>query len=258
MTLRFFNALAPVQVLESVEQSLGKGADAHGPLQHGLLHHGVPAALAEAVDYLVVGQYGAQIRAPIDYGFAPVGQSKVLEQGFALGSVHLGPFGGAALGFPMACCLESFGSARRQVLLEGLDPLRARAPLIKPGIKQLQKHPLRPAVVVRIASLHLAAPIKTKPKAVQLLAVAQNIGLRSGGRMLPSLNRILLSRQSKSIKAHGMQHIKTLMAHKTPHNIRSNVAQGMPHMKTRPRRVGEHIKHIKRLPIRRKICAVHR
>ena len=65
MTLRFFNALAPVQVLESVEQSLGKGADAHGPLQHGLLHHGVPAALAEAVDYLVVGQYGAQIRAPI-------------------------------------------------------------------------------------------------------------------------------------------------------------------------------------------------
>ena len=258
MTLRFFNALAPVQVLESVEQSLGKGADAHGPLQHGLLHHGVPAALAEAVDYLVVGQHGSEGRTPVYQRLAPIGQSKVLEQGFALGSVHLGPFGGAALGFPVACCLESFGSARRQVLLEGLDPLRARAPLIKPGIKQLQKHPLRPAVVVRIASLHLAAPIKTKPKAVQLLAVAQNIGLRSGGRMLPSLNRILLSRQSKSIKAHGMQHIKTLMAHKTPHNIRSNVAQGMPHMKTRPRRVGEHIKHIKRLPIRRKICAVHR
>ena len=66
MALRFFDALAPVQVLEAVEQPLGKGADAHGPLQHGLLHHGVPAALAEAVDYLVVGQYGAKFRAPID------------------------------------------------------------------------------------------------------------------------------------------------------------------------------------------------
>ena len=182
----------------------------------------------------------------------------MLKQGFALGSVHLGPFGGAALWFPVACCLESFGSARRQVLHEGLDPLRARASLIKPCIKQLQKHPLRPAVVVRVAGLNLTAPIKTKPKAVQLLAVAQNISLRRSGRMLPCLNRILLGRQAKSIKAHGMQHIKTLVAHKTPHNIRSNVAQGMPHMKARPRGVGEHIEHIKRLPIRRKICAVHR
>ena len=182
----------------------------------------------------------------------------MLKQGFALGSVHLAPFGGAALWFTVACCLESFGSARRQVLHQGLDPLRARASLIKPCIKQLQKHPLRPAVVVRVASLHLAAPIKTKPKAVQLLAVAQNIGLRRSGRMLPGLNRILLSRQAKSIKAHGMKHIKTLMAHETPHNIRGNVAQGMTHMKARPGGVGEHIKHIKRLPIRRKICTVYR
>ncbi len=65
MALGFFDAFAPIELVEAVEQSLGKGADAHGPLQHGLLHHGVSAAFAEAVDYLVVGQYGAQLRAPI-------------------------------------------------------------------------------------------------------------------------------------------------------------------------------------------------
>ena len=90
----------------------------------------------------------------------------MLKQGFALGSVHLGPLGGAALWFPVACGVESFGSARRQVLHEGLDPLRAPASLIKPCIKQLQKHPLRPTVVVRVAGLNLTAPIKTKPKSV--------------------------------------------------------------------------------------------
>ena len=65
MALGFFDAVAPIELVEAVEQSLGKGTDAHGPLQHGLLHHGVSAALAEAVDYLVVGQYGTQLRAPI-------------------------------------------------------------------------------------------------------------------------------------------------------------------------------------------------
>ena len=46
MALGFFDAVAPIELVEAVEQSLGKGTDAHGPLQHGLLHHGVSAALA--------------------------------------------------------------------------------------------------------------------------------------------------------------------------------------------------------------------
>ena len=257
MALRFLDAVAPIQLVEAVEQALGKSTDAHRPLQHGLLDDGVSAALAQAVHHFVVGQYRAQGGAPVHQGLAAVGQAVVLQQRFALRRVHGGPFVRGAVGFAVAGGVQALGSPRAQVGHKRFDRLRALDRPVVPGAKQLQKDPLRPAVVGGVAGLDLTAPIKPEPQAVQLLAVALDVGLGGDGRVLAGLDGVLLRGESEGVKAHGVQHIEALMALKSADDVAGDVAQGVADVKACARRVGKHIQHIKRLPIRRKIRAVH-
>ena len=257
VALRFLDAVAPVQLLEAVEQALGKGTDAHGPLKHGLLHDGMAAALAQTVHDFVVGEHGSEGRTPVDQRLAAVGQAEVLQQRFALRRVHGGPFGRGALGFPVVGGVQAFGAPRAQVGHERFDRLRALALPVVPGVKQLKEYPLRPAVVVGVAGLHLAAPVKAQPEAVELLAVALDVGLGRDGGVLTGLNGVLLRRKPKGVKAHRVQHIKALVPLKTTDDVAGDVAQRVPHVEPRTRGVGEHVEHIKGLPIRRKIRAVH-
>ena len=215
------------------------------------------AAFAESVDHFVVGEHCAQGGAPVDQGLTSVGEAEVLQQRFALCRIHRGPFGCGARWFAVARGIQAFGAPRSQVRHKRFDRLRARNRLVVPGSKQLNKNPLRPAVVVGVAGLYLAAPVKTKSEAVQLLAVALDVGFGGDGRVLSGLNGVLFCRKAEGVKTHRVQHVKALVALKAADDVAGDVAQWVSHVQAGARRIGKHVKHIKRLPIRRKIRAVH-
>ena len=181
----------------------------------------------------------------------------MLQQRFALRRIHGGPLGRGTLGFAVACGVQVFGAPRGQVRHKRFDRLRALALLVVPGSEQLNKNPLRPTIVVGVAGLHLAAPVKTQTEAVQLLAVALDVDLGRDGGVLAGLNGVLLCGEAKGVKAHRVQHVEALVAFKTADDVTGNVAERVADVQARTRRIGKHIEHVKRIPIRRKIRSVH-
>ena len=113
------------------------------------------------------------------------------------------------------------------------------------AIEHFDERPLRPLVICRVASAYLAVPIVAETYLVELFAVTVDIFLGCHLGMLPRLYGILLGRQAVCVIPHGVQHIKAVQAFVTRINVRSYVAQRMPNVQPRPRRVWEHIEHIK-------------
>src|SRR3989304_3735895 len=62
-----------------VEEAVGVGRDAEEPLLEVLRHDLGPAALAEAVDHLLVREHSLVVRAPLDGRLLPVGEAGVEE-----------------------------------------------------------------------------------------------------------------------------------------------------------------------------------
>ena len=79
VALHLLHAVRPVEPVEPHQQPLGIRGDAQHPLPHGLADHRVAAALALAVDHLLVGQHRAQRRAPVDRHLGHVGQPALVE-----------------------------------------------------------------------------------------------------------------------------------------------------------------------------------
>ena len=111
-------------------------------------------------------------------------------------------------------------------------------------LEHLQKSPLRPLVIFRVAGAHLTVPVIAETYLIKLLTIATNILVGGDFRVLTRLDGILLSRQSIGIIAHGMQHIKSFQPLVTRIDIAGNVAQRMAHMQSCSRGVGEHVEDI--------------
>ena len=212
--------------------------------------------LRESVLHLVVGQYRTQGRTPVHHRFRAVGQT-VAEQDFrALIGIEGKPF--------FRRKIQAFTRHRieitRTVFVKMRFQFRNRTSLILcvvvPMIKQLNKNPLRPAIEFRIGSTHLPTPVKAKPDFIQLLAVAFQVLRRCFFRVLPRLNCVLFSGQSKRIVAHRMQHIKAAMPLISSINIRGDVPQRMPYVQSCPGGIRKHIQHVKRLFIAVVFCMI--
>ena len=226
VALGLLNAVAPVDGVQAVEQTLGISRHAQTPLAHLLLFHGIAAAFAHAVDHLVVGQHGAELRTPVDHRFAQEGQS-VLHQQVALLLFVGGP---ATFGF--------------ELLYEFLNGLCLLKLLVEVGVEHLLEGPLRPMVVVGRTSAHLAVPIETEADLVQLLAVAVDVGKGGLLRVLSRLDGILLGWQAVGVVAHGVQHVEALQTLIAGIDVGGDVAQRMTHMQTCAAGVGEHVQDI--------------
>ena len=90
-----------------------------------------------------------------------------------------------------------------------------------------------------------------------MLAVALDVDLGRDGGVLAGLNGVLFRREAKGVKAHRVQHVKSLVALKTADDVAGNVAEWVAHMQARTGRVGKHVEHVKRIPIRRKISTIY-
>ena len=65
----------PVEAFEVLQQAVGVGGDLEHPLAQRDALDRVAAALAEAADDLLVGEHGAERRAPVDGDLVLVGQA---------------------------------------------------------------------------------------------------------------------------------------------------------------------------------------
>ena len=77
--LRLLDRVAPVDGLQSVEQSLCVSADTQAPLAHLLLLYREAAAHADTINNLVVGKHSAQSGTPVYHGLAHEGKAVVHE-----------------------------------------------------------------------------------------------------------------------------------------------------------------------------------
>ena len=247
VALRFLDGVRPVDGVESVEEALRVGRHAEAPLLHLLLHHGVSAAFAHAVDHLVVGQHGAEGRAPVHHRLAQVGDAVVHE--------HLELFL-LRHGLPLRCRepeflalghVEALGALLLEVGHEAADGLCRAAGVAVEGVEHAAEGPLRPVVILGVAGAHLALPVEAEAYLVELLAVAGDVLLRGDGRVLSGLDGILFGGESVGIVAHGVEHVVALRALVARIDVRGDVAQGVAHMESGAGGVGEHVEHVELL-----------
>jgi len=117
VALEVLDRFGPVEALEVGKEALGVGGDPQHPLLHRLADHRVAADLALAVGDLLVGEDGAQFRAPVHRNLRLVRQPLAVEQGKdPLGPAVVLGMGRRDLALPVVAEPEHL-----ELALEGLD-----------------------------------------------------------------------------------------------------------------------------------------
>ena len=245
VTLGFLDGFRPVDRIQTIQQTLGIGRDAHAPLEHVFPLYREPSAFGKPVLDLIVGQHRTQPGAPVHHRLAQVSQTVLREDLVAGAFVEPFPLLGCKERYiVVACRLDRTVAFFLEDGLQIANGTRFVGGVIVPRIVQLHKDPLCPAVILRVAGAHLAIPVERKPDQVQLRTVTLDVLLGSDRRMLPGLDGVLLGRQPERIVSHGMQHIETLVAFVAGVNIGCDVPQGVSHVQPGSRRIGEHVQHV--------------
>ena len=143
VALHRLDLLGPVDVLQVVDEPVGVGRDPHVPLPQAALEHREVAALRAPVGGdLLVGQHGAQTRAPVHGRLGDVRQAVRVQHAPARDasrSAHRRPPRPAHRSRTPRPARRSAAPGRR----------RRRPWLVVPGVEDLQEDPLRPAHVAR-------------------------------------------------------------------------------------------------------------
>ena len=111
-------------------------------------------------------------------------------------------------------------------------------------LKELCKDPLRPAIILRVARVYLAAPIDTRANAAKL---GGKVGDIRRGRLLrrfARLDGVILCREAKAIPAHRVEHFMTKTAPEARYCIDNGMLHKVPCMHPCSARVWEHASHI--------------
>src|SRR5690606_13512431 len=115
---------------------------------------------------------------------------------------------------------------------------------IVPRIEKFNKNPLSPLIIRGIGSSYFTAPVERKTNLPKLFFISCDVLFCSNRRMCAGLDGILLRRKPKTVVTYRMKHVITLMSFIPCINIRCNVAQWMPDVQTRSRRIRKHIEDV--------------
>ena len=95
VALCLLDRIAPVDGVETIEQTLCIGRDAEAPLTHQFLLNWEAATFADAIHHLVVGKHSAEFRTPVDHCLTKIGDAVVHESLLLLHFAHCVPFVGS-------------------------------------------------------------------------------------------------------------------------------------------------------------------
>ena len=248
--------LGPVHPLQIVQQPVRVGGDAHVPLPQAAGEDGEVAALGAALGGdLLIGQHGAQARAPVHRGLGDVGQAEGIGQLRDLGVAGRGDVGGGAalpgLGQLEALLRgqgEGVDGAGAQLLAQlgdGTGPAGDAVGIgclrVVPGVEDAQEDPLRPLHERGIGGGQRAARVMGQAQAVQLAAHVRHVRLGGGARMGAGLDGVLLGGQAEGVVAHRVQDVLAQHALMAGDHVGRDVAQRVAHVQPRPGGVGEHV-----------------
>jgi hypothetical protein len=207
--------LGPVDSVEVVDEAVGVGGDAQLPLTQAAPEHREVAALAPALGRdLLVGQHGAQARAPVDRRLVDVREPVVVDD--------VG-VGGAQL-------LDQLGD-RAGPLLVGVIP----------GVEQLQEDPLRPADEVRVDGGERASPVVRQAEPPELALHRDHVLERGLARVAAGLDGVDLRREAEGVVAKRVQHVRAGHALVATDHVGGDVAERVADVESRARGVREHV-----------------
>ena len=233
--LQPLDPLRPVHVVQAGQQPLGVRGDAQHPLaQRPAVHRAVADRAAALVGHLLVGQHGAQPRAPVDDLLRQVGQPVRVDGVPLLRGAQVAP-GPAVRGGPAAR-----GELDDQVG-DRAGPFGLR---VVPAVEDAQEDPLGPAVVGRVAGHDLAAVIVGQAQAPQLAAHDGGVLPDGDGRVLAGVDRVLLGGQPEGVEAERVQHVAAAHALVAAEHVGADVAQWMPHVQPDAAGIGEEVEQV--------------
>ena len=244
VALDLLQRVAPFEPVQSVEHPLGVGRHAQQPLLHALLLDRIAAAHRKSVMHLVIGQHRPEFRTPVHHRIGAERQAVVLQHLLAALLVPRVPLVGREVQLLRRGGVDPFGARPGEGRRKLLDGPRLTATVVVVVGEHFEEGPLRPLVVGRVARAHLAVPVEREADLVQLLAVAGDVLLGRDGRVLPRLDGILLGREPEGVVTHRVQDVEAFQPLVARVDVRGDVAQRVPDVQPRPRRVGEHVQHI--------------
>ena len=233
VALHELDLLRPVDGVEVFDQTVAVCGDAHGPLAQFALEHREVAAFGLAFGGdLLVGEHGAQARAPVDRGLGDVGQTEVVEHVGLLGFAQVGPGlafearDGALAGFELfderadraGAALEPDGWWR---------PRRTRR-------RRCGRRSTGPTHVAGVDGGEGTTVVEAQAHAVQLAAHVGDVLFGGDARMLAGLHGVLLGRQAEGVVAHGVQHVLALHAVVAADHVGGEVAQRVADVQALP------------------------
>ncbi len=235
VALHDLDRFRPVEGVEVVQQPVGVGGDPQHPLPQGPPEDREVADVASPVGGdLLVGQYGAEPRAPVDRAVGEVRQPVVVDDRLPLGSGEGGP----------RPTVRGRPPAGGQLVDQLADRPRAVGVGVVPGLEDLREDPLGPPVVRRVGRRDAASLIMGQTQPAQLTPVVGDVGFGGDPGMLPLLHRVLLGGQAERIESQCVQHVPAGHPVVAPVHIGADVAQRMPDVQPVARRVGEHVQQI--------------
>ena len=216
--LQALDVLRPVHLVQPRQQALGERGDTQHPLpQRPAVHRVVADRAAALVGHLLIGQHGAQARAPVDDLLRQVGQPMRVHGVGLLGGRQLSP----------RAAVRNGALARGELSDQVADGPRSMDGRVVPAVEHAQEDPLRPAVVGRVAGHDLAPAVVRQAQPPQLAAHDSRVLPHGDGGMLAGVDRVLLGGQPEGVEAERMQHMMAGHAQVAAEHIGADVAQRM-------------------------------
>ena len=213
ISLNFFNGICPIQAVKPFQQTLCVCCYSEAPLSHLLSLYRIAASNAHSVHHFIICQHRTEFTAPINHRIGQISQSVVHKHVALLFFVKRVPLLGGKCRAIGMCGIYSFLSPIA-LLGEDLHKLRNRACRLAIvtiiAVKQFEKYPLRPLIVVFVAGSHLSVPIVRQTQNVKLLSVSIDVLFGCNGRVLSCLDCVLFCRQSVRIVTHRVKYIEAL------------------------------------------------
>ena len=127
----------------------------------------MPPAFGNAIYYFVIGQNGPKCGAPVYFGFGEISET-VLQEYFLLLFliISIPHFGSKRIDVVVANCVYVFISLYAKNRDQCVNRFGFIGFFVVPRVKQFNKNPLGPFVIVWIGSAYFTTPIKRKSNTV--------------------------------------------------------------------------------------------
>ena len=100
------------------------------------------------------------------------------------------------------------------------------------ALEKLEPDPLGPFEIFRVGRINLTTEIIRDPDCFQLSGESGDIFLGHLDRMAPCLYRVIFGRKPKGIPSDGIEHIESLGAFVSGHDVWDHVVLTVPEMET--------------------------